>query len=155
MLNDTIVDFLKIVTSKIGIKLDFWMVNILKNYVQAILYKTKTDFWTYISKKRLKIPKLLFCQIFALQMCVKWKKVEGSIIFLIGDIQMLVPALYKKFWLYLPCRLYFLQVKNKTPKMEFSKFTFILGLNVDRNSSTCSGIWKFWYKRSHSIHLNA
>ncbi len=42
-----------------------------------------------------------------LQMCLQWKKPEVSIMFLRGDISILVPAIFRKLWLYLPRRLYF------------------------------------------------
>jgi hypothetical protein len=38
-------------------------------------------------------------------MC-KTKKTEVSIMFLRGDISILVPPLFRKFWLYLPRRMY-------------------------------------------------
>jgi hypothetical protein len=43
-------------------------------------------------------------------MCVQRKKPEVSSMFLRGDIQVLVPALLKKFWLYIPRRLYIVHV---------------------------------------------
>ncbi len=67
--------------------------------LQAILCKIKlTDFWgqidpTYL-KKRLKISKLLLSLMLLLQLCVKRKKPEVSIMFLRGDIYILVPALF-------------------------------------------------------------
>ncbi len=53
MLNDIIVNFFLVGISKKGIRLDFWMVNILKNHfpetLQSILFKINlTNFWVQI-----------------------------------------------------------------------------------------------------------
>ncbi len=50
--------------------------------------------WTYISKKRLKILKLLLFLILVLQMCLQWKNPDVSIMFLRGDISILVPSVF-------------------------------------------------------------
>ncbi len=52
--------------------------------------------WTYLSKKRLKILKLLLFLTLVLQMCLQWKKPEVSIMFLRGDISIFSPGRFSE-----------------------------------------------------------
>ncbi len=109
--------------------------------------------WTYICTKWFKILKLLLFLILLLQMCVQWKIPEVSIMFLRGDISILVPAVFRKLWLFLPRQLYrdkigSLDTKNSTVLKTGKKAVTSLGWNRSQHifqpSRHCSFhmLWK-------------
>ncbi len=82
------------------------------------MYKIKwTDLWgkidlhIYKTFKDFKTSSLT--DIAAANMCIM-KKTEVSIMYLRGDISILIPALFRKLWLYLPHRLYMTSSRTAT-----------------------------------------
>ncbi len=94
--------------------------------LQAILFKIKwTDFWGKIESTNLQngtdCTTSSLIDVAAENVCTMQKKPEVSIMYLRGDISILVPAVFRKLWLYLPRRLY---KCRPTPQylLHFSKY---------------------------------